>query len=56
VYTRPGELNLFISGVSNLSFGKDDVINWTPGNMKSFKYAQDELEKHKKSLKNLPSK
>jgi len=53
VYTRPGDLSLFISGVSNLSFGKDDVINWTPGNLKSSKYTQDELEKHKKSLKKL---
>lgn len=53
VYTRPRDLSLFISRITSLSFGKDDIINWTPGSLKSSKYAQDELEKHKIALKKL---
>ncbi|MGJ1238162.1 MULTISPECIES: hypothetical protein [Sphingobacterium] len=53
VYTRPRDLSLFISKITTLNFGKDDIINWTPGSLKSSKYAQDELEKHKIALKKL---
>ncbi|HAF36721.1 MAG TPA: hypothetical protein DCG88_22525 [Sphingobacterium sp.] len=49
-FTKPVDLALFISKVTQRSFSKDDVLYWTPG---ASKYSQDEFEKHKKALKNI---
>lgn len=52
-FTKPVDLALLISRVTQQSFSKDDVLYWTPGVFGASKYSQDEFEKHKKALKNL---
>lgn len=52
-YTRPVELSLFISKLTGNTFTKDDVIFWTPGRLKSSRYVNDEIEKHKKTLRSI---